>query len=533
MTSPPDRWWIAAAAAACFVLVHVPFMNAPYVNYEWVFAEAAQHLLHGHPATALRAFDLKNANPLLTVAGITAFQGLLGGSPWAARLFSVACSVGTVWIVSALAAALVGRDRRGACAWVIAVNPVFLAFCGMAWSDGCFLFLVSVVLVLQVGATREQPLGRHVWPAALLALAFLAKYNALGAYVGTALALLSFVLAGHLPLRRAVAIAGIYASLGLLIVGPYLWWVHGVLGHLLAPAWTTLQGRPIRYGLASLFILRLTAYLMWLGVCVGPLALLFAGEQAARVRRAPARGLAAVVLLVIANVLLVSWLIGVERELGTIFGEMDLGWMTALLPGTAALAAQVLLLTVGELTAVLFAHWCLVQGGRCLVLLAWFAGLLLLHASVRGSSRYVLVLLPMVSVFLADLTVRLAARRRALVSLAWSGFVAVSLGTGGFNVAYFAAEGRAAAALASFTNGAGVTGMKVDYNNSVLTHNFNLVDERVFAPGGASEGPCEFATFGRTGVIPDAVHVEPVRVLGRVFKRYALTCAGREYPERR
>lgn len=530
MTTPPDRRWIAAAAAAFFVLIHAPFMNAPYVNYEWVFAEAAQHLLHGHPNTALRVFDLKNANPLLTAAGIAVFQGLLGQSVWAARLFSLACSAGTVWVLSSLAAALLGRDRRGACAWLVAVNPVFLAFCGLAWSDGCFLFLLSVVLALQMGATREQPPRQHVWPAALLALACLAKYNALGAYMGTALALLSLVITGQLPHRRAAEIAGIYAGLGLVIVGPYLWWVHGVLGHLLAPAWTTLQGQPISHGAVPLFVLRLTAYLIWLGLCVGPLALMYAGEHAALVRRAPVRALVAAVLLVVMNALLVSWLISVERELGTIFGEMQLGWMTQLLPGPAALAAQVLLLTVGQVTVALFVRWCLARGGRSLVLLGWFIGLLCLDASLRGSSRYVLVLLPLVSIFLADLTIRLAARRGALVGLIWNAFVVSALGTGGFGMAYFAAEGRAAAALAAFTNGAGVTGMRVDYTNSVLTHNFYLVDERVFAHGGAPEGQCVFATFGHVGDISDAVHVEPVRVLGHVFKRYALTCAARQGP---
>jgi hypothetical protein len=528
--SPP---WQAGAAALFFVLAHLPFVNAPYVNYEWVFAEAAQHLLRGHPATALWAFDLKNANPLLSAVGFAAFQGLLGPYEWAARLFSLGCSAGTVWVLSFLASVLVGRNRRGVCAWLVAVNPVFLAFCGLAWSDACFFFLLSGVLMLQVMAIGDKPLWFHIWPAALLALACLTKYNAVGAYLGTGLALLALMWTKQLSARRMFGIAGVYAACGVAIVGPYLLWVHAVLGYLLAPGWSTgnfaAQTTTLR-GFVTLFVLRLTAYLLWLGICVGPLGVLYWGEKRAMSRRAMWRVAVLGAVLVVVNVLLLKWLASVELSMGSLFGEMELGWITQVLPESAALAVEVLLLVVGQVTTVFFVRWCLHRQGRLMIALGWFVGLLLVHANVRGSSRYVLVLVLPVCIFLADLTVRVAARQRALAGLAFGSFVVVSLGLGGFNMAYFAAEGRAAAALAAFTNGAHVTGMRVKYGNPVLTHNFYLLDESVFADNGSPGGPCQFATFSRTGEIPDVVHVEPVRVLGRVFKRYALTCAVRQHP---
>jgi hypothetical protein len=382
-------------------------------------------------------------------------------------------------------------------------------------------------------AIGEKPLWFHIWPAALLALACLTKYNAVGAYLGTGLALLALMWTKRLSARRMFAIAGVYAACGVAIIGPYLLWVYAVLGHLMAPTWSTATftaQTTTPSGFVTLFILRLTAYLLWLGICVGPLGLLYLGEKRATSRHATWCVAVLGAALVVVNVVLLKWLASVELSLGSLFGEMGLGWITQLLPKSWALAAEVLLLMVGQATTVFFVRWCLYRQGRLMIALGWFVGLLLVHANARGSSRYVLVLVLPVCIFLADLTVRVAGRQRALAGLAFGSFVVVSLGLGGFNMAYFAAEGRAAAALAAFTNGAHVTGMKVNYSNPVLTHNFYLLDESVFARNGSPAEPCKFATFGREGEIPDMVHVEPVRVLGRVLKRYALTCAAPQRP---
>jgi 4-amino-4-deoxy-L-arabinose transferase-like glycosyltransferase len=507
------------------VLGHLPFLGSPFVNLESWFARAAQDLLRGDPIAALRTFEVTNANPLFSVAGIVPFIWLLGPSEMAARIFSLGCAAGTILVVGCMAKREFGPAQGALAAIFAALNPVLWTWGGFAYSDGPFVFLISASLALTCSALRNDNGYLHACSATLLGLAFLTKYNAVAAFTGTIVLLLLMTLSGNeLGSRspgRVVRVAGLYMGIGLLIGGPYLLWVYNTTGHVLSTAGNvTLAGNNLKADYLWVFLARLAACVMWLGIIVGPLALLYLPFFLTSLKRS--RGL---LFLAVMSLVMNDWLVHqiVEAQDAAYLGEMQLGWLANVGHPLLVHGLAVLLLTIGELTLILILRWDTQRPCTTTALKVWVMIMLLIHASVRPTQRYLLFLVPVVAPFLADLAVHAWEQRPRLVVTSVVVSIAAFLSLGFFNSAYFAAEGHAAAAVAQYVNEHRLVLIPNSPIHPVMKHNFYLIDPDLFVPPGSSEAVYDLAAFmPHEPLRRNIVHAEEVRLMGMLLKRYAV-----------
>jgi hypothetical protein len=185
-----------------------------------------------------------------------------------------------------------------------------------------------------------------------------------------------------------------------------------------------------------------------------------------------------------------------------------------------------LLCLIGAVTLAAFIPWVLARLRERYLLGAWLVFVVSLHSAIRPTNRYVLFLLPPLSLWLGQAvrdeiqTQRFRVVRHLAVGLG----VMLSAGLCAFNSVYFAREGIAAAEIARFVNLQRLDGVEAGINNSVWCHSGYLVDPRRFRTPN-DELRYRVVTLGRSEQAPGILFERPVTILGLTFKRYAIVTA--------
>ena len=427
--SPPDRRlvWLAAGVVV-LVVGHLPTINAPYVNQEWVFAEGARGLFDPGRPDALDKYWANQANPLgysFLAAGVVAAAGP-ETEFWPARVPSLVG--GFLLLFAGYRLSDTAGPQKAWCygLWVAVTlsNPLVWCYSGQATAD-----VLPAAAGLWAGAEALRAggrVGRHLAVAALIGISSVVKYNCLIIIPGLIFA--AWVPSvGSVPTgRRLAAVVG-YVVLPAAVAGTYLAWVRSTYGIWGLTDRLRAATSPAAYVGAWPAIALM--YVTFLTMLLGGLAVL-------PVTAIPRRALVPVA----AGVLLVS-AAAARVILGFDLGEMDLGGFDRLLPGRVAQAAR----TVALALSLVFAAGLAVRAFRPRARTAGFVAAtvfpyLAVASASRPAQRYLLLIFPLVVWYVLT---EFGPRRRVTEVLAWLTIVPFAV-LSGVGTVYLAAQGRAA-----------------------------------------------------------------------------------------
>jgi 4-amino-4-deoxy-L-arabinose transferase-like glycosyltransferase len=171
--------------------------------------------------TPVEGAGAADVHPLLYYFSLHAWMGVVGGSPFAARFFSVLLGMLTVALLWRLAAWCFGRRTGLAVGVLAAVNPFHVAYSQEA---RMYALLGFATVLAAWGLLRALEEGRFRWWGAYVLGAALTLYaHNLGAFVLIALNLLAVLRRRWWRRLPALVLAGLAA---LVLYGP---WMIGVL----------------------------------------------------------------------------------------------------------------------------------------------------------------------------------------------------------------------------------------------------------------------------------------------------------------
>ncbi len=486
---PLAAWALVCAAG------HALWLDRPFVNQEQAFWCGARALLDPGFAEGFARYWREQANPLgySAIAALATKALGLPLAPWSLRLPSLAGGVLLLLGGWLLARELRPRDPRLFAAWagVVTLSPLVFVYAGEATADALPAGLALLALALAVRGRRSP--RWHPVAAATLALAVLVKLNVALLAPGFAFAVASPGAGRNSPRVRLAHLAW-YAALPGAALGLYAAWVGARFGHTVLPQRAWEIHAPSALGAS--WIAALAAYASYLALLLGPLGLLALWRLRAWPRRA-----AAVVAALACGAAVLAFAIPPGGEMG--YGSFD-----RVLPGV-----------LGGVARALGAAWAVVLAAdlarRAAGESAWLARLtvvtvapyLALSALSRPAQRYLLLVLPLVllDAVLAGERRRRSLRAASIASMALFG--ALSLAAS----AAIAANGRAAAAMTDWID---AQGLLATTDPGALRghtgHRFPL------------EPPPDARYLVVLGDAQPSLHQEPVVVLGRVLRRYAL-----------
>jgi 4-amino-4-deoxy-L-arabinose transferase-like glycosyltransferase len=504
-----------------FVVAHVPFLGAPYVNTEEWTGVAAREAYEGHLRAALATYQDYVSSPPSFVFAIVPVYALLGVTEMAARLPTLAAGLCAIIAVYALGARFFSARVGLLAGALFASNPLVFAFANViCCNDTPFTLVTALLLYAVVGATEHDRAIDHVGAGLLLGLSLIVKFNA-GVYpLAIAVIVWRLAVRSRRPIAVRIArIGGCYLP-GLAIPIVYYTTLVAVTGRIVnqnvAPTHISRWNEWV-----SLAIPRFAYYVTWIGLFSGPLLFLAAVRLWRRLESRKVRRLTYCALPI--NAFLIAAMNFAANHPGWDLGELRLGYLENVLPPVLLWSFQFVGLTAGEITLAALAHWGREKLWPNGVIALWTISVIVADSFWRGAQRYLVYVVPALAIFLADIALEEWKSRPARVfrRVITSSAIALGAGVGLFNCAYFAAEGHAAADLAAFVNGSNVRGLSVSLSTDVLCHCEYLVDAERFA--GAEDTPRYVAVCRASHeATVDALYTSDVRLLGRVWKRYAV-----------
>lgn len=280
------QWLPLTAALVVAAALRFTTIGEQSLWYDEAFTPV--HVLHASLGATLAAVAHHENTPPLWYVLIWAWSRVFGLGAVALRFPSGLAGVATVPVAWAIARELAGRRRgstRGAdvCAWIVAVNPLFVWYSQEARAYALFVLLASVAMLCFLRAEREPTPGRLAQFAIAGSLALLSHYFA--AFLLAPMALLLLRRKRRLRVTApAVAVLGLVA----LALVPLIVSQHGQGAQWIA-AWaltsrlaaipqyylTGYSGAPLGHSIELLVALPLLA-----GIAVGVWRGLAARERA-------------------------------------------------------------------------------------------------------------------------------------------------------------------------------------------------------------------------------------------------------------
>ncbi len=513
---------VPLVVAVVLVVAHLPFLGAPYVNTEQWTGVAAGQVFEGSLHRGLATYRLGVSSPPFFFFSIVPFFAAFGVTEFAARLSTVLSAALAACAVYVLGARSFGSKIGALACVLIAANPLFWTYAGViCCNDAFFTLVTALLLVALVRAADGASASAHALAGLALGVTLITKFNA-GVYP-IAIAAVLFprwkdLVPDRTP-RGFLRIALAYVP-GLAIPVVYYAALVASTGHIINP--NVAPTNVSRAGGWTLSVVpRLGFYLAWIGLFTGPMLLPLAVRFWCRSRAAGVfRALAVAIPL---NIALVAWMNYALAHAGDDLGELRFGYIEHLLPRAALWCFQFLGVAAGELVVSSLWSWGRSAPGPRRVITTWTVAVLVCDSFWRGAERYMVYLLPGTVVFLAAVALEESGSRarRAVAALGVAGTVIVGVSFGVFSNAYFAEEGRAAAAVATFIESRELRGIDYEGSGNVLCHCAYRVDPDRYARAGETPRYAVMS-YGRRESTQGAIYTSDVRLLGTVFKRYGV-----------
>ncbi len=490
------------------IVLYAPWMSRGYVNLEYPFSMAARALSDSRYAGQIDTYFAVQANPLGYSFVLAIIYKIFGYHDWfwLAKLPSLCGAMMIIvsgWILT--------RDRwHGRRSlfyfWssLIILNPLFFAFATSSTAD----VLQVGLLMLSIAIAFENKPESWVKPliaSLIFGLAIVTKYIPI--YFGATF--IAIAVLDKTGLRRSSKLIrrdiAIYVFVPGAILSIYIWWLYAkysvFISYGLGP------GLPNFFDLPK-FLITFSKYLVFLGICLGPLPL-FIILKSLKDKKRKFLGL----ISVSASIVFGAYVSRIQVD------EMDFG-------GGFLLGINMLrgIQTIGFVLG-LMALWLLLKSVRSSdrlkrVLLVGVLPSLVMISFTLPTQRYVMVVVPGALILVVDASSVLSAKLRNLTLGATAlGFAAVSL----LGLSYLRGQGNASENMAVW--------MEQNY----------VIDQSRASPIGVHAGQhfygltsneikyevIQTSLEGEKLIKERILHREPMNVLGKITRVYVL----RELPK--
>lgn len=402
-----ELYLLPAILIVLLLLPHILFFDNGYVDLERFYVGAALEIAeHGFDAN-LADYFLTTVNPIFSVLILAGSYKLFWESPVVSRL-----TIFLLSLVFSLFFYFFLRNKEGVLvafvsALLVVVNPAFIVYSQYVHADVPFLVFSSTALLLLLFVHSSKG---EIVSSVMLGISLAAKYVTVVLFpVVFIYSLIKSEIFKHFSRARLLSLTSFnirYFGLSLLVSIPVILVVFHFQDTII----------PLEYGSrhslsAGLYIPRFFAYLLWLGLFIGPSCMIFildlwkkAGKKKFLMLFS---GLSALTLAVTFFFPISS----LHIQSG-VFGEMNLGWVESAVPSLYLSLAFFFVLLVAELFIANTIFDLRYSGDEKIKgLFFWIVLPILVMSLTRAANRYMLIVLVPLSLYLAFATKRVHSER--------------------------------------------------------------------------------------------------------------------------
>lgn len=405
-----DLYVLPAILIVLLFLPHIFFFNNYYVDIEPFYVGAASEIAaHGFDANLSDYFSTVS-NPVFTSLILTASYKLFGESPTISRL--------TMFLVSPVFSLFLYFYLRNkeelfvsfVSTLLVIVNPLFIVYSQYIIPDVPFMVFSSVSLLLLFFVHSSKG---EIMSSIMLGISLATKYVTVILF--PVVFIYSFIKSQILKKFSKTKLSSLiwfnlcYFALALLVSLPII-----SIGFYYLDAILSVDSKPPVSLNADMFIPHFFAYLLWLGLFIGPSCLVFVLDLWKKIGKMRFFFLFASLGIFTFAVSLFLPISSLHIQEGY-FGEMNLGWVEFAVPSPYLSLSFFFVLLVAELfianTVFDLMHS---KDEKIKSLLFWIVLPILLMSLPRAANRYMLVVLVPLSLYTALVTRRLYSARTKL-----------------------------------------------------------------------------------------------------------------------
>lgn len=434
---------LPAFLAVLLILPHLPFLNNDYIDTETIFVDSASRIAADGFRADLSDYYEVDANPILTSLIFAAGYRLFGESPVVSRLTIFVIAFAFVMFLYFYLKRRTGFSHAFLTALFVSVNPMFIVYSQYMAADVDFMmFSAMAFLLLIFPYSSKSAFASSIWFGVSLAT----KYAVIVlAPVVFLISLMKSRLLEHFSKAALFALLKFnvwYFATALLLGIPIILIVFQFQSRLL-PSVSSGVGLSI-----NLFIPRFFAYLIWLGLFLGPSSLVLALDLWQRLGKSRLFTLLVGLLAFTVVVHLFYPLSSLVVEKPP-FGAMSLAGLESAMPPFYLSLALFFVLLAAELfitRAVIEIRdlWS-AQDGSIRNVLFWGLIPIPLMSLNHATARYMLFVLVPVSLYMAHITARMYSERgtRSFTLAVLIAHALIFLGVGFYINYYFYQKGLA------------------------------------------------------------------------------------------
>ena len=491
------------------VVLYAPWMGRGYVNLEYPFSMAARALSDSRYAGQIDNYFAVQANPLGYSFVLAIIYKIFGYHDWfwLAKLPSL-CGALMILVSGWMLTRDRWRSRRSlfyfwSC--LVILNPLFIAFATSSTADVLHIGLLMLAIAI-ASENRSGSWARPLIAALIFGLAIITKYIPM--YFGLAFIAIACLKIGLKKrpakiIRRDIAI---YLVVPGLILFTYIWWLYSRYSVFIS--YGLGAGKPNFIDIRK-FLITLSKYLVFLGICCGPLPLLIMLKKF-KDQKKQMLGLLLIALAIFVGVF-ISVLQLDEMGFGRGFPFGNIIFRAIQTIGFVFGVSTISNLLESAISSDRFQR----------VLFFGIAPTLFMISFSISTQRYVMIIVPASLLLLIDASNLLNAKLRSLtIGLTVFGFAIVSL----YGVSFLRAQGNASERMALWmernnvideSNAKPIIGMHAGqhfYDVKQITYKYELIE----------------ATLIDEKLIKERIlHREAMNVLGKITRVYVL----RELPK--
>ena len=398
-----ELYLLPAILIVLLLLPHVLFFNNGYVDLERFYVGAALEIAeHGFDAN-LADYFLTIVNPIFSVLILAGSYKLFWESPVISRL-----TIFLLSLVFSLFLYFFLRNKEGVLvafvsALLVVVNPAFIVYSQYVYADVPFLVFSSTALLLLLFVHSSKG---EIVSSVMLGISLAAKYvTAVLFPVVFIYSLIKSKIFKYFSRARLLSLTSFniwYFALSLLVSVPIILVVFHFQDTIIPSMHTSKL-----FLSAELYIPRFFAYLLWLGLFIGPscmISILDLWKKAGKKKFLMLfSGLSALTLAVTFFFPISS----LHIQSG-VFGEMNLGWVESAVPSLYLSLAFFFVLLVAELFIANTIFDLRYSGDEKIKgLFFWIVLPILVMSLTRVANRYMLIVLVPLSLYLAFATYRI------------------------------------------------------------------------------------------------------------------------------
>ena len=389
------------------ILPHIFFLGNYYVDLETQYVDAGTEISENWLSADLSKYYKGIANPILTSIFLAVGYAVVGESPLISRLTILLISVTFCYFTYFY---LRKKDFRFAaiCSLLVAVNPMFIVYGQYVHTDAPFMVFSGISFLLLIFSSCRL---ERILSSIFLGISLATKYVTVILLPCMALFLTVKYKLWIFSRKKTLSFIRFslwYFGLAILVSMPIIILVFFFQESFFSASLSTTH----KINIFMIFE-HLIAYLLWLGLFIGPFFIFFVIDL---LRKMGKRNFYFTISIIIVGLLILSAfipffsLVRQEKE----FGEMNLGWADSYIPSWIMGIIIFFILLVALIFVVNLLHDVFILNKDSLSGIAfWILIPILLMSLTRAANRYLLVILLPLSLYSAQVFIRIFSDKRA------------------------------------------------------------------------------------------------------------------------